>query len=196
MDAWYVCGRSSLGTRVGWISKQSVSAVFVSLLILTLPAACVETRAFKSKKNSPNLFAMGMGVYDIFRYNHRYVTGLIQLEYKGSPFFGQRLLKVRPFAALMVNFQESVWIGGGVNFDIFFGTSFVTTLGFGPGFFYQGKGKDLGYPLEMRSSIEIAYRRPSHARIGLQFYHLSNASLSSRRNPGTECLVFFYAIPL
>jgi len=157
---------------------------------------CDEGRFLKSKSANPNLFAVGMGVYDVLRYNHRYVTGLLQFEYKGPDFFGERLLKIRPFASLMVNFQGSLWFGGGVNFDIFMGDSFVTTLGFGPGFFYQGKGKDLGYPLEMRSSIEFAYRFPSHARLGLQFYHLSNASLSTRRNPGTECLVFFYAFPL
>lgn len=155
-----------------------------------------EHRFLKSKKNSPNLLSFGMGVYDIFRYNHKYVTGLMQLEYKGPDFFGERLLKIRPFAALMYNFQGSLWVGGGVNFDIFFNQSFVTTLGFGPGFFYQGKGKDLGYPLEMRSSVEFAYQFRSHARLGVQFYHLSNASLSCRRNPGTECLVFFYAIPI
>ena len=145
---------------------------------------------------SKNLLAVGVGVYDILRYNHRHVTGLLQLEYKGPDFFGKKLLKVRPFAAFMVNFQGSLWAGAGVNFDLLFGPSFVTTLGFGPGFFYQGKGKDLGYPLEMRSSIEFAYRFKSQARLGWQFYHLSNASLSMRRNPGTECLVLFYAIPI
>jgi hypothetical protein len=150
----------------------------------------------RTNQENPNLLAFGSGVYDIFRYNHRYVTGLLQLEYKGPSFFGKNLLNVRPFAALMGNFQGSVWIGGGVNFDIIATHPIIITLGFGPGFFYRGKGKDLGYPLEIRSSAEIAYRFKSYARAGFQFYHLSNASLSLRRNPGTECLVFFYAIPL
>lgn len=180
-----------MGERMG--IKKCLITFF---LLYMAHAVGAESTFLRSKKDNPNLLAIGMGVYDILRYNHSYVTGLAQVEYKGPDFFGKKLLKVRPFAACMVNFQGSVWVGGGVNFDIFLGSSFVTTLGCGPGFFYRGKGKDLGYPLEIRSSIEFAYRFKSQARLGWQFYHLSNASLSTRRNPGTECLVFFYAIPI
>ncbi|MBM3192395.1 MAG: acyloxyacyl hydrolase [Chlamydiae bacterium] len=104
-------------------------------------------------------------------------------------------MKIRPFAALMGTLQASLWAGAGVNFEINFGRPLVLTLGFGPGFFFAGHGKNLGYPLEMRSSIELAYRFRSQSRLGLQFYHLSNGSMS-QRNPGTEALVLFYAIPI
>ena len=179
-----------MGTRMGFIIKLAV------ILSLMISGFAEENRFLKSKKENPNLIAFGAGVYDLFRYNHRYITGFLQIEYKGPDFFGKNLLKVRPFAALMGNFQGSVWIGGGVNFDIIATKPIIITLGFGPGFFYRGHGKDLGYPLEMRSSIELAYQFKSYSRLGFQFYHLSNASLSLRRNPGTECLVLFYAIPI
>lgn len=184
-----------MGARVDSIKLQWITKFFI-VFFLCNSCFAQDSRFLKSKKENPNLIAFGSGVYDILRYNHRYITGLVQIEYKGPDFFGKKLLKIRPFAALMGNFQGSVWLGGGVNFDIFLGRPIVVTLGFGPGFFYKGHGKDLGYPLEMRSSIELAYRFKSHSRIGLQFYHLSNASLSLRRNPGTECLVLFYAIPI
>jgi len=176
--------------------RQLFCGITLCFLGLSLPVFGEQARFMRSKKENPNLLVVGMGVYDVLRYNHRYITELIQLEYKGPDFFGQELLKIRPFVALMMNFQASLWMGVGVDFEIFLGKSFVTTLGFGPGFFYQGRGKDLGYPLEIRSSVEFAYLFKSHARLGVQFYHLSNASLSTRRNPGTECLLLFYAIPL
>ncbi|MEI8300572.1 MAG: acyloxyacyl hydrolase [Chlamydiota bacterium] len=154
-----------------------------------------ENRFLKSKSDNPSLIAFGVGDYNLLRSNPHHKTALLQLEYKGPDFFGKKILKIRPFAALMGTFQGSVWVGAGVNFDINFGRPIVVTLGFGPGLFCKGFGKDLGYPLEMRSSIELAYRFPSQKRLGLQFYHLSNGSLS-RRNPGVEALVLFYAIPI
>ncbi len=154
-----------------------------------------EHRFLKSKSDNPSLLAFGIGDYNLLRSNPHYKTGLLQLEYKGPDFFGKKILKIRPFAALIGTFQGSIWVGAGVNFDINFGRPIVLTLGIGPGLFYQGHGKNLGYPLEIRSSIELAYRFISQKRLGLQFYHLSNASMS-RRNPGVEALVLFYAIPI
>lgn len=154
-----------------------------------------QPRFLKSKKEDPNLLMFCGGAYNFTRYNPKHKTGALQLEFKGPSFFGKKILKIKPFVALMGNFQGSLWLGAGVNFDINIANWLVATLGFGPGLFYKGAGKDLGYPLEMRSSAEIAYRFKSKSRLGVQFYHLSNASLA-RRNPGTEVLLLFYAIPI
>ncbi|MCH9631671.1 MAG: hypothetical protein S4CHLAM37_16960 [Chlamydiia bacterium] len=154
-----------------------------------------DQKFLKSKNEDPNLLMFCGGAYNFTRSNSKHKTGALQLEFKGPSFFGKKILKIKPFAALLGTFQGSLWLGAGVNFDINFSDWFVATLGFGPGLFYKGGGKDLGYPLEMRSSAEVAYRFKSKARFGVQFYHLSNASLA-RRNPGTEVLLLFYAIPI
>ena len=49
--------------------------------------------------------------------------------------------------------------------------------------------------MEFRSSLELAYRFDNRARLGLSFYHLSNASLDDN-NPGTEVFSLNYSIPL
>ncbi len=169
----------------------------ISLFVLLLfSGISLEAKScFTSDPTSPNLLSFAIGDYNVFHQACKYNTGMVQLEFKGPNFFSKKHFKVRPFVAGLVNFQGSLWIGGGVDFDIYCGRPVVITLGLGPGYFYRGKGKDLGYPMEIRSSIELAYQFKSHARLGTQFYHLSNASFSSR-NPGVECLVLFYAIPL
>ena len=59
----------------------------------------------------------------------------------------------------------------------------------------RGDGRDLGHELEFRSSIELSYRFDDRTRLGLSFYHLSNANIGDF-NPGTEVLSIVYSIPL
>ena len=40
----------------------------------------------------------------------------------------------------------------------------------------QGDGLDLGYGLEFRSQLEIAYRFDNRSRLGVAVSHMSNAS--------------------
>lgn len=169
------------------IIKFVFSVCFIAL------TTCAKSQDINGLNPSPSLISIGGGVFNITRKNHK--AALLQCEYKGNPFFGKRLFKVRPLLAALVTFKGSFWMGGGVNFDIFLGRPFILTLGFAPGFYIQGHGKNLGYPLEMRSSIELAYRFKNSSRFGAQFYHLSNGSLS-KRNPGAEVLSFFYAFPI
>ncbi len=84
---------------------------------------------------------------------------------------------------------------GGLLLDLFYGRRFVVTPSLAAGYYEKGDGKDLGHELEFRSSVEISYRFDDRSRIGLSFYHLSNASISSK-NPGTEVLSIVYSIPL
>jgi hypothetical protein len=55
----------------------------------------------------------------------------------------------------------------------------------------QGDGRDLGYPLEFRSQLEIGHRFRGGPRIALAFSHLSNAGLGSH-NPGQESVTINY----
>ncbi len=58
----------------------------------------------------------------------------------------------------------------------------------------DGDGQDLGSVLEFRSGIDVMRRWTSGAGIGLGFYHLSNASISST-NPGTNSLLLKIELP-
>ncbi|MBM3198153.1 MAG: acyloxyacyl hydrolase, partial [Chlamydiae bacterium] len=135
------------------------------------------------------LLYLGTGIYDIIHDPH---NALLQLEYRT---FFPKCHYLRPLAGTMITNKASWYIYGGIAGDIFLSKQWVLTPSFSPGIYLQGKGKDLHFPLEFRSSLELAFIFPNEARLGAQFYHISNASLG-KKNPGAEALVFFYGVPL
>ena len=136
----------------------------------------------------PSSIAIGAGVFEIRREQYR--TGQFHVEYKSS----FPMWKFSPMAGIMMTFKGSVYTYAGILFDIS-SKHFFLTPSFCPGYYYKGKGRDLGYPLEFRSSIEVGYKFNDLSRLGVQFYHISNASLG-KRNPGEESLVLSYSFPI
>lgn len=131
---------------------------------------------------------MGLGLYDF----HRDIrTGQVSVEYKlALPY-----KRIHSLTGLLVNFKASTYIYTGFDYDIFLGKRFVITPSFAGGVFFNGHGKNLGYPWQWRSSVEAAYVFANHSRIGVQGYHISNGSFAEK-NPGEESLLVFYALAL
>lgn len=144
----------------------------------------------------PDFISFATGVYDLMRERHR--TWEFEAEYKfhvkwmKSP---NRYLEFRPLVGLMGTVRGSGYLYLGLNFDLLFCDHLLIAPGFAAGYYWKGGGKDLGYPLEFRSGIELAWQCSDWRRFGVHFYHLSNASIG-KRNPGEESLVFFFDIPL
>lgn len=144
----------------------------------------------------PDLLSIAIGGYDFYR--ERYRTFEFELEYKfhlKSLKPPNRYLEFRPLIGVMATAEGTFYGYIGVNFDLLFFDHLHFAPGFAAGYFTPGKGKNLGYPLEFRSGIELGWQFSDWHRIGVHFYHLSNASLGNR-NPGEESLVLFYDIPL
>lgn len=144
----------------------------------------------------PDFFSVAAGAFDFYRPKHR--TWEFEMEYKfhvralKSP---NRYLEFRPLVGLMATAMGSGYAYLGLNFDLLFGDHFLLAPGFAAGYYWKGDGKNLGYPLEFRSGVEVGWQFSSWHRLGIHFYHLSNASLGSK-NPGEESLVLFYDIPI
>lgn len=144
----------------------------------------------------PDLFSFAIGAFDFMREKHR--TWEFDAEYKfhvnclKSPW---EFLEFRPLCGLMATATGSFYVYGGINFDLLFWDHLLIAPGFAAGYYYTGHGKNLGYPLEFRSGVELAYQFSDWHRLGIHFYHLSNASIG-RRNPGEESLVIYYDIPI
>lgn len=144
----------------------------------------------------PDLFSVGAGAFDFYRFKNR--TFEFDLEYKAhfnclrSPF---HFLEFRPLIGVMTTAKGSGYLYAGINFDLLFFDHLLIAPGFAGGYYWQGSGKNLGYPLEFRSGIELAWQFSNWNRLGLHFYHLSNASLA-KKNPGEESLILFYDIPI
>jgi hypothetical protein len=144
----------------------------------------------------PDCLSFATGVFDLWRPKWR--TWEFDAEYKfylkclETPYQG---FNIRPLLGLMATAEGSFYIYGGINLDLIFFDHLLFAPGFAAGYYNHGKGKNLGYPLEFRSGIELAWQFSDWRRLGIHFYHISNASLGNR-NPGEESLVLFYDIPL
>lgn len=144
----------------------------------------------------PDYLSFATGVYNLLQ--DRWRTWELDIEYK---FHVKWLpqpnphLVFRPLVGALATMRGTVYVYLGINFDILLGKYIVLSPGFAAGYFNKGQGRDLGYPLEFRSGVELAWIFPDLSRLGVHFYHLSNASIG-RRNPGEESLVLFYDIPL
>jgi hypothetical protein len=100
-----------------------------------------------------------------------------------------------PVAGVMVTSKSLAYGYAGFRSDLPLGDRWTLTPGFAAGIFRRGDGADLGGPVEFRSSIELAYRLGAASRVGLGFYHLSNAGLYDH-NPGSESLTLSWAVGL
>lgn len=118
--------------------------------------------------------------------------GIVQLEYRSENFFFNYF---RPQVTLALPELKGAFLGAGIGVDLYVTDHIVLSPSFEPGVYYKGGSRDLGYPIEFRSTFEAAYETDCGWRWGAQFYHISNASLG-KHNPGAEALVFFLGIPL
>lgn len=94
----------------------------------------------------------------------------------------------------MANSAGSLHAFGGFLLDVYLGDRFVVTPSFAPGLYSAGRGKDLGFPVEFRSQLEVSYRFSSGTRIGVGMNHISNAKLG-HINPGIESVSFTLSTP-
>ena len=139
--------------------------------------------------DDPDFLTFGVGYYDVYQTKHEAME--FRAEYRSDT----KLWVFKPFAGIMATTDSAVYGYGGVLVDVFFGRRWVMTPSFAAGYYEEGDGRDLGYELEFRSSIEVSYRFDNRSRLGLAFYHLSNANIGDF-NPGTEVLSVVYSIPL
>jgi hypothetical protein len=95
----------------------------------------------------------------------------------------------------MMTAQGSGYLLGGFDFDFVIARHWIIAPGIAAGFYWQGHGKNLGFPLEFRTGIELGYQFEDRRRFGVHFYHLSNAGLGEK-NPGEESLIIYYEIPV
>ena len=163
------------------------------MLIRFLTAVCAIGGAMAMsapvRADDPAFLTFGGGYYDVLRQNHE------AAEFRAEYWSDYKLWFLHPFAGGMGTSAGSGYAYAGLRADLFLGRRVVLSGAEAVGAYIRGGGQDLGSVLEFRSAAEIAYRFDNRGRLGIAFYHLSNASLG-RINPGTEVLSLFYAIPL
>lgn len=144
----------------------------------------------QAQVDDPDFLTFAAGYYDVNDDEDN--TGEFRLEYRSD----EKFWYLKPFGAVAGTASGSFFVGAGVLMDVYFGRRWVVTPSFAPHLYVQGDSdKDLDYPLEFRSQLEVAYRFDNRSRLGLAISHYSNASLGDS-NPGVETLSLNYSIPL
>ncbi len=117
--------------------------------------------------------------------------GEFSLEYRSD----KQLWLFKPFATAAYVTNGMSFVGAGVLIDLQLGDNWIIQPSFAPTW-WRGKtdSLDLGYPLEFRSRLEVAYRFQDKSRLGLAISHSSNASLGDT-NPGTESIMLSVSVP-
>jgi lipid A 3-O-deacylase len=162
-----------------------------TLLVLALLvfAAATPAQAQLFDRGDASRLAFGVGAFDVLKDE---TAADFRAEWRGG---GGLFDIVKPFVGVELTSDGAFWGGGGIYVDLFLNESIVLTGSFAPGYYQEGGGKDLGYELEFRSQIELAYRFENRSRLSLAFSHLSNAGLGDS-NPGTEVLNVYYSLPV
>lgn len=142
-----------------------------------------------AQDKDPSFINLSLGYFDIVHNDDQALAGGIEWMSSG------RLWIFQPLAGAMITSEGSFYGYAGFGTDFFFGHRWVATPSIAVGAYGEGNGADLGHVVEFRSAITLAYRFDNRSRLGLRFYHLSNAGLGDR-NPGVEVLDLTYSIPL
>jgi len=162
----------------------AAAAAFAAFILAAAPASA----QVKAEAGDPDFLSFGVGGFDVIASDNG--SAAFQLEYASD----KRFWIFHPIAGVMVNSELGGDAYAGVAVDLFFGNRIVVTPSFAPGYYWRGSSKNLGSPIEFRSAIAAAYRFDDRSRLGLEFYHLSNAGIDVH-NPGTEVLLLKYSVP-
>jgi len=121
--------------------------------------------------------------------DHKQASGLIGLQHQNDELFIEADHgRFSPITGAFITSKNAFYIYTGVQAEYQFG-SLAITPSFAPGYYGEGNGKDLGYPLEFKSEIQMSFDISDSTHLGMSYNHISNASLGTK-NPGANSYMF------
>ena len=158
--------------------------------------------------DDPALISFSVGVYDQdwFEPHFGFLVGGhggtdkaadFRLEYRSGTSlvpWTEPYVKIKPFAGLEATSDLAIYGLGGILFDIPLGPVMITPS-FGAGLYSRGQGRDLGFPVEFRSQIEVGYKFENEMRVSVAYSHISNGNLSEY-NPGVDMISAYLHVPV
>ena len=136
-----------------------------------------------SDETEINIFS---GMFDFSDTTQR--AGLIGFQHQNEELFRDTFLgTLSPITGGFVTENSAIYVYTGVEseFDMGF---FKITPSFAPGYYNYGDGKDLGYPLEFKTEVQMTLGSET-TQFGMSYNHISNASLGTK-NPGANSYMF------
>jgi hypothetical protein len=156
--------------------------LILSILII-LSICFAKLIAFAEENNKDTEMNIFTGMFDFS--DHKQKSGLVGLQHQNDELFRNSFLgKLSPITGGFLTEKSAFYLYSGVQAE--YNLGFLTiTPSFAPGYYSYGDGKDLGYPLEFKSEIQVSLDLSDSTHLGVSYNHLSNASLGSK-NPGAN----------
>lgn len=103
--------------------------------------------------------------------------------------------ELQPIAGAHVTTDQAFFVLVGLRRPVPFGgrRQWAFVPSFAVSYYEDGKGKELGYPIEFRSGGDLLRKVGPDSWLGIGFYHLSNSALG-RLNPGTNALLLRWVL--
>ena len=140
-----------------------------------------------SKTKTGTEIGVYTGMFDFS--DDKQAAGVFGIQHQNEDLFRKSFLgKLSPITGGFLTENSAFYLYTGVQAEYELG--FLTiTPSFAPGYYNYGDGKDLGYPLEFKSEIQMTFNLSDSAHLGMSYNHISNASLGTK-NPGANSYMF------
>jgi hypothetical protein len=162
------------------ISRSAIPVLFLLILGAAVPARALDEVAVSAGRfRLLDNMHINQGELEVRLAPHRF------------PWLPRQVRFVPAFGA-MVNSDSSYYAYGSFRFEVPVGERWQVTPQLGYGLYDRNGGFNLGGQVEFRSGLEVTRQLGERFRLGLIFYHLSNAGIYVH-NPGSESLVLTFA---
>jgi len=163
--------------------RKIASNILIALLTLC-SVNFVSIADESSNETELNIFT---GLFDFS--DDKQSAGLLGLQHQNEELFRKSFLgKLSPITGVFITEKNAFYLYTGIQAEYELG--FLTiTPSFAPGYYNYGNGKDLGYPLEFKSEIQVSLDLSDSSHLGMSYNHISNASLGTK-NPGANSYMF------
>ena len=166
------------------LSIRQIAPVLLVLLITSCLTSFNSIADDSSNETELNFFT---GLFDFS--DDKQKAGLFGLEHQNEDLFNKSIFgKISPITGGFLTENNAFYLYTGVQAEYELGFLKITPS-FAPGYYNYGNGKDLGYPLEFKSEIQVTLNLTESSNLGMSYNHISNASLGSK-NPGANSFMF------
>jgi hypothetical protein len=132
---------------------------------------------------------IALGTFDVSDDTYRALEAGLQYRVSG------RWWLLQPILGALATSAGGLYLYAGLGVAVPLGASLLLSASFAPGYYDRGRGKDLGDPLEFRTTLGLAWRLGGGRTLGLEVDHVSNQNLGTT-NPGQGSLLLTLSVPL
>jgi len=162
--------------------RKTILTIFLSMMFAFtfLNKANSEDENIQNENTELNFFT---GMFDYS--DSGQASGLLGFQHQNEDLYRESFLgKLSPITGGFLTEKSGFYLYTGAQAEFNLGLVTITPS-FAPGYYNYGDGKDLGYPLEFKSEVQLSLNLTNDTEFGMSYNHISNASLGDN-NPGAN----------